>query len=596
MKFCFTFETNLKNTNMKKIYLMGLTALLGLSVNAQNSKKKSIVGETISSHSISRKGNQLNKTAAIIWSDDFSNSANWATSQDAGATTWTFGTNTGQGTYSIAPIASTSAANGFALFDSDFGCDGDQIAHMTNATAINCTGHANVRLGFQQQYRRWYDSTYIYVSNNGTSWTQYRVNTPLLNDDFCNGNPENILIDISAVAGNQATVWVRWTFWSPASLGANAGCAYNWMIDDAFIEDIPAYDAAVSGITVPNPDCDLTSSEKVTLTINNLGANAISGFPVSYIINGGAPVIQTYTGSIAPGASGTYTFTGVNLSTAATVFTVVGAVNVTSDANLTNNVDTAYTAKLVPSVDTLSNDLEAQTALVGWEFAGNNPSAWYLSGNNHTSGGAASIAFNNGGAITSGIDEYMISSCVNLTSGTSYYIQYWANVPTSTLVPSVVIETKIGTDNTVAAMTTSIGSYTVLSSQTTYSLTRHNFTVPTSGTYNIGFRATSNGTNTAWFRMDDIVLGKNVGAGIKSYSLDQTISLFPNPTSGLLNVNTKEANTSLEVYNMIGEKIYSNNLVKGNNTIDLSGFSNGSYFVKIFNNNQTTTKKIILSK
>ncbi|MBI3519427.1 MAG: T9SS type A sorting domain-containing protein [Bacteroidetes bacterium] len=83
--------------------------------------------------------------------------------------------------------------------------------------------------------------------------------------------------------------------------------------------------------------------------------------------------------------------------------------------------------------------------------------------------------------------------------------------------------------------------------------------------------------------------------GIKSLSAS-VISLYPNPTTGVLNVNATEANSSLEVYNIIGSKVFSSALVKGNNSIDLSGLSNGSYFVKMNSNNQVITKKVVISK
>jgi hypothetical protein len=62
-----------------------------------------------------------------------------------------------------------------------------------------------------------------------------------------------------------------------------------------------------------------------------------------------------------------------------------------------------------------------------------------------------------------------------------------------------------------------------------------------------------------------------------------------------LNINAIEIISSIEVFNLIGEKVYSCNLVKGNNSIDL-GLSNGAYLVKMNTSNQVITKKIILNK
>lgn len=84
--------------------------------------------------------------------------------------------------------------------------------------------------------------------------------------------------------------------------------------------------------------------------------------------------------------------------------------------------------------------------------------------------------------------------------------------------------------------------------------------------------------------------------GIKNTVAATNLTLYPNPTSGILNINTIEVKSLVEIFNVIGEKVYSNTIVKGNNVIDLSSLSNGAYFVKINSNNQITTKKVILSK
>lgn len=61
-------------------------------------------------------------------------------------------------------------------------------------------------------------------------------------------------------------------------------------------------------------------------------------------------------------------------------------------------------------------------------------------------------------------------------------------------------------------------------------------------------------------------------------------------------INNLEVSSTIEVFNVIGEKVLTSSLLKGNNIIDLSNLSNGSYFVKLNSNNQIITKKVILSK
>lgn len=58
--------------------------------------------------------------------------------------------------------------------------------------------------------------------------------------------------------------------------------------------------------------------------------------------------------------------------------------------------------------------------------------------------------------------------------------------------------------------------------------------------------------------------------------------IYPNPTRGIVNIHAKER-TKAAVYNMNGQLIKSQILNSGNNHIDLSGFANGLYLIKIGN-------------
>ena len=51
------------------------------------------------------------------------------------------------------------------------------------------------------------------------------------------------------------------------------------------------------------------ANEDVTIEISNFGSATQTNIPVFYTVNGGTPVQETYTGSIAQGETDTYTFT-----------------------------------------------------------------------------------------------------------------------------------------------------------------------------------------------------------------------------------------------------------------------------------------------
>lgn len=73
------------------------------------------------------------------------------------------------------------------------------------------------------------------------------------------------------------------------------------------------------------------------------------------------------------------------------------------------------------------------------------------------------------------------------------------------------------------------------------------------------------------------------------------LSLFPNPTTGIINVNVAEGVTlnKVEVVNSIGEVVASQN---GNTSINISNQSQGIYLVRLYTNNGVVIQKVNLIK
>jgi len=71
---------------------------------------------------------------------------------------------------------------------------------------------------------------------------------------------------------------------------------------------------------------------------------------------------------------------------------------------------------------------------------------------------------------------------------------------------------------------------------------------------------------------------ENMGIGeIK----EDNLYLYPNPTTGIINLQTKEAIQSVSVYNSVGQRVTLNPLNKENTAIDISNLSAGIYFVEV---------------
>jgi len=75
------------------------------------------------------------------------------------------------------------------------------------------------------------------------------------------------------------------------------------------VNSLLGLDTGVVAITSPVTGSGLSDAEVVTIEIQNFGTITQTSIPVFYSLDGAAPVNETYTGSIAQGATDTYSFT-----------------------------------------------------------------------------------------------------------------------------------------------------------------------------------------------------------------------------------------------------------------------------------------------
>jgi hypothetical protein len=78
---------------------------------------------------------------------------------------------------------------------------------------------------------------------------------------------------------------------------------------------------------------------------------------------------------------------------------------------------------------------------------------------------------------------------------------------------------------------------------------------------------------------------------------NESVIVYPNPNTGKFQISsTKFQIQSLEIYNILGEKVYSNTNIEPQtiNVIDVSSCPNGVYTVKVkFKNETGTTEKFV---
>ena len=100
-------------------------------------------------------------------------------------------------------------------------------------------------------------------------------------------------------------------------------------------------DVGVTNINTPATNTVLSADETVTVTIFNYGNNDASNFPVTYQLDGGAVISETYTGTLAATTSAQYTFTAhADFSTEGHTYAVVASTNMASDEDTSNDSKT----------------------------------------------------------------------------------------------------------------------------------------------------------------------------------------------------------------------------------------------------------------
>lgn len=162
---------------------------------------------------------------SILMSADLSTNPGWTTEGQ-----WAFGIPTGGGGTSHGyadPASGHTGSNVYGVnLSGDYSSTAGGLWYLTTG-ATNCSGKTNVWLSFWRYLNTDYPP-YAYatvqVSSDRTNWTNVWQNTTEIADSqwvLCQ-------YDISSVAANQSTVYVRWGY----QVGSNSWVYSGWNIDD----------------------------------------------------------------------------------------------------------------------------------------------------------------------------------------------------------------------------------------------------------------------------------------------------------------------------------------------------------------------------
>ncbi len=140
------------------------------------------------------------------------------------------------------------------------------------------------------------------------------------------------------------------TFWHIAEYFERTGDNVRNIVGVFKVGDTPSADIAIISIDSPI-DATLSSTEQVSITLQNFGSSSQTNIPVSYSINGDTPVQETFSGTIGAGNTASYTFnTTADLSaTGSEPALITASVNLSTDNNSDNDCTSKEVMNLPPN-------------------------------------------------------------------------------------------------------------------------------------------------------------------------------------------------------------------------------------------------------
>lgn len=242
----------------------------------------------------------------VIFSEDFANGipAEWSNVEVVGngqaSSVWVYSTDGPQGPFATDPIASTTAENGWILFDSDVNCNdpAGQDAWLISP-AIDGSSLTDVWIRFETFYRSFNDLPQVRVGTDLedlASWGSLEVFPGISANDFADVNPTQVLLNLSEFAAGESQFYFAFQFLSSSATanGGNlTGCGYSWQVDDVEVLDFdprPDNDMRVNTFFALPPNL-ITPASQVSpfgfiADIENLGAQPQTDATLSVSISG----------------------------------------------------------------------------------------------------------------------------------------------------------------------------------------------------------------------------------------------------------------------------------------------------------------------
>lgn len=374
-----------------------------------------------------------------------------------------------------------------------------------------------------------------------------------------------------------------------------------------------AFDASTISLSSPEANyasCMNTTALPVVIQLHNPGLTTLSNIPVSFSVNGGPPVNETFTGSIPPSGNATYTFTATAAITVPGANTVEAWTAYPNDINITNdttattvnyNVVLPVTPPMSENFETFplcssASDCEAVSCVlqngfrnvvngqgddIDWRtFQGSTPSTSTGPDVDYAPGTATgNYLYLEASGACIGRTAIMMSPCIDLTTFNNPTLTFAYHMYGSGMGElHLDIYANGGWINDAFS---NIGNQGNQWNTTNVSLSAY-----TGQTILFRFRGVTGSGTTSDMAIDGIQIGNLSSAN--ETSSGASVNLYPNPGDGVFNLSVAKVNNeavTATIYDVTGRQLSIVNYgeVSGvlTSKIDLSAYENGTYILEI---------------
>ncbi|CAL2059600.1 GEVED domain-containing protein [Tenacibaculum sp. 190524A05c] len=360
----------------------------------------------------------------------------------------------------------------------------------------------------------------------------------------------------------------------------------------------PNNDVGVRSITNPTSGV-LSNAEDITISIKNFGTDDQSNFPVSYTINGGTAVTETYTGTVSQNETVSFTFaTKADLSISNQIYTIAASTGLTGDENSSND---EATVEVINAINTCT-----PAALQGCGLDGIKR---FVLGTIDTDDG--NDGCNTTGTVQGYVDRRNLTTDLDRSSTTPYTLRArhnWAAGATSEVLSAWIDFNDNGTFESTEQLITG-ASFTQANRLDDFSLD-----IPTSAPLGSHILRVKAMDGTAGGDINDPCSNYDFGE-VHDYSVkivDSTLSTddvilenseikvltLPNKQYQIELITDYEDLISFRVFDILGKQIVFNNIIKEGNkynySLDMSYATPGVYLIKMGSARSFKTVKLLV--